>query len=94
MLAPYAARRRGMVARQWREHRAGVVCIAIFNPLAYILVLYALTFTPLVYVAPLREVSVLFTVVVAVVILREGRLRERLPWAALVLLGTALLATG
>ncbi|WP_425416973.1 hypothetical protein [Oricola indica] len=67
--------------------------IAIFNPLAYILVLYALTFTPVAYVAPMREVSVLLTVLAGSLLLGEGRLRPRLFWAAVILSGMTLLVT-
>ena len=49
-----------------------MICIAVFNPLAYILVLYALTFTPVVYVAPTREVSVLLTVLMGTVFVAGG----------------------
>lgn len=94
ILLPYALPRRALVARHWREHRSAILLIALFNPLAYILVLYALTFTPIIYVAPLRELSVLITVLLGVFLLEEGQLRERLPWAALVLVGVAILATG
>ncbi len=45
LLAPVAAKNKEFVKNYWREYRFGVVAIAIFNPLAYILVLYALTFT-------------------------------------------------
>jgi uncharacterized membrane protein len=94
LLAPIALRRRALVTAHWREHRRGVIAIAVFNPLAYILVLYALTFTPVVYVAPIREVSVLITVLMGGWLLREGDLRRRLGWAALILSGVILLASG
>ena len=94
LLLPHALRRRPAVAGYWREQRTAVVCIAVFNPLAYILVLYALTFTPVVYVAPTREVSVLLTVLMGTVLLQEGELGRRVGWAALILAGIALLATG
>ena len=45
VLAPVAYRRREVVARQWREYRLGVIVIGVFSPLAYILVLHAMTFT-------------------------------------------------
>ena len=41
-----ALRRRAAVIGHWREHRTGVLAIAVLSPLAYILVLHALTFTP------------------------------------------------
>ncbi len=93
LLAPIAVKRKDLVARYWRDHRLGVVVITIFNPLAYILVLYALTFTPVVYVAPTREVSVLITVLMGSILLSEGNLKHRLRWATLILFGVALLAT-
>ena len=94
LLAPIAAKRKALVKYHWTNHRLEVVAIAVFNPLAYILVLYALTFTPVVYVAPTREASVLITVVMGSLLLGEGDLRRRMVWATLILIGIALLATG
>ena len=74
VLAPLARRRIEAIKAHWRDHRTGVIVIAVFNPLAYILVLTALSFTPVAYVAPLREVSVLLTVLAGSLLLGEGRL--------------------
>ena len=93
VLVPVAIARRARVITHWKSHRWGVVAIAVFNPLAYILVLTALTFTPVAYVAPLREVSVLLTVLAGSLLLGEGRLGQRLGWAAVILTGMALLVT-
>ena len=62
--------------------------------MACILVLHALTFTPVAYVAPLCEVSVLLTVLAASLLLGEGRLRPRLIWSAVIVGGVVLLAQG
>jgi len=91
-LAPIAWRRREKVVAQWRDHKLAVLAIAVFNPLAYILVLVALTFTPVVYVAPLREVSVLLTVMIGTLLLGEGDFRSRIGWAALILAGMTSLS--
>lgn len=93
LLAPIAARRRAKIGEIWRDHKAGVLAIAVFNPLAYILVLVALTFTPIVYVAPIREVSVILTVLAGSLFLGEGELKHRLVWATVIFAGVALLAT-
>jgi drug/metabolite transporter (DMT)-like permease len=93
LLAPMAFKRRELVREIWSTHRLGVLIIAIFNPLAYILVLVALTFTPVVYVAPVRELSVLLTVLMGSFLLREGYLKHRLFWAAIMLMGVMVLAT-
>jgi drug/metabolite transporter (DMT)-like permease len=93
LLSPIALRRRALVAQHWRNHRAGVLGIAVLSPLAYILVLYAMSFTPVAYVAPLREVSVLLAVLAGSLLLGEGHLRFRLTWAAVILCGVVVLAT-
>ena len=49
--------------------------------------------TPVAYVAPLREVSVLLTVLAGSILLGEGQLTHRLKWAAVILVGVVTLAT-
>jgi drug/metabolite transporter (DMT)-like permease len=93
LMTPYGVRRLPQVKAHWRDHRWSVVAIALFSPLAYILVLYALTFTPVVYVAPTREISVVLTVLMGSVLLGEGDLQRRLGWACVILCGVVLLAT-
>jgi drug/metabolite transporter (DMT)-like permease len=94
ILAPLAARRRDSVRSLWREQKTGVMVVAIFSPLAYILVLYALTFTPVIYVAPLRETSVLIGVFLGSILLSEGHLKKRMIWASVIMAGVAVLASG
>ena len=94
LLAPLAVRRRAAVRALWAAHRWRVVAIAVFNPLAYILVLVALTFTPVVYVAPVRELSVLIAVMMGSLLLGEGDLARRLCCAAIILAGIAMLGLG
>lgn len=94
ILTPVAIKRFDLVKSHWRNHRLEVMVIAIFSPLAYILVLYAMTFTPVVYVAPLRESSVLLTVLMGSLILGEGDLKRRLGWAIVITAGVSILATG
>jgi len=94
LLAPVAYRRWNRVIEIWQTHRVGVFVIAIFSPLAYILVLYAMTFTPVIYVAPIRETSVLMGVLAGSLLLGEGHLKWRLSWAVVILFGVVLLAAG
>ena len=93
VLAPHARRNRDAIRAQWRDHRWAVLTIATILPLAYILVLHALTFEPVSYVAPLREVSVVLTVIAGSLFLGEGNLRQRLVWAVVILGGMTLLVT-
>jgi len=68
-----------------------VVAVAVFNPLACILVLYALTFMPVAYAASTKEVSILRTVLAGSLLLHEGKLEQRLTWAIVILTGIAIL---
>lgn len=94
ILSPIAIRRTELIKNQWRDHKLPVLTIAVLSPMAYILVLYAMTFTPVVYIAPLRESSVLLTVLAGSIILGEGDLKRRLGWAVVIMTGVAILATG
>lgn len=94
ILVPVALRRRAALGLLWRNHWKEALLVGLISPLAYILVLYAMTFTPVLYVAPLRETSVLLAVLLGSWLLHEGDLPRRLKWAAVILGGVALLATG
>lgn len=59
LLAPFALRRWPEVKREWREHRREAWIMATLSPVGYVLVLTAMSFTPVTYVAPTREVSIL-----------------------------------
>ncbi|WNK00378.1 DMT family transporter [Thalassospiraceae bacterium LMO-JJ14] len=93
-LAPIGLRRLQTVRTFWKEQKLAIFVVAAISPLAYILVLYAMTLTPVVYVAPLRESSVLLTVLMGSILLHEGDLKRRLGWAVVIVTGVALLATG
>ncbi|MCY1708557.1 DMT family transporter [Pannonibacter sp. SL95] len=91
LLSPLALKRRELIVQHWRNHRLSLLAIAFFNPLAYILVLYALTFTPVAFVAPIRELSVPLTVLAGSLLLGEGHLKHRLGWSVVILAGLLLL---
>lgn len=91
LLTPLAWRRRAQVAREWRAYKREALAIALFNPLAYMLVLVALSFTSVSYVAPLRELSTFFGVILGARLLAEGQTRQRLIAAAILMSGVVLL---
>ena len=66
---------------------------ALLGPLAYILVLYAVTMAPLSHVAPAREVSMLFAALIGGRLLGEGDRALRLVGAAFIAAGVIALAT-
>lgn len=94
LLAPYAVRHRDKVAAIWRSFRLEALVVAILSPLSYILVLTALVFTPVSYVAPAREISILLGVILGARLLSEGHARRRVIAAGAMVLGVAALAVG
>jgi len=94
IFAPLALRRRAELTAAWRDHKTACLAVGALAPLAYILVLWALTFTPLTYVAPAREVSILIGAFIGARIFKEADGRRRL-WAALAMaIGVIALAVG
>jgi drug/metabolite transporter (DMT)-like permease len=95
MLWPIAARGEPhALADSWRVDRRWIVLVAILSPLAYILVLSAMVFTPVSYVAPAREMSILFAALMGAHFLKEADAARRLVAAALISVGIAGLALG
>jgi drug/metabolite transporter (DMT)-like permease len=94
LLTPFAWHQRREVAREWREHRLNAFLVATLSPLAYILVLTALTFTAVSYVAPAREVSILIGTFLGAKYLKEVDARRRLWAAAAMVAGIVALALG
>ncbi len=74
VLAPFALRQRPRTTLVWQTCRRQVAGAAVLAPLAYILVLAALSFTAVSAVAPAREVSVLAGVLLGRRLLGEGQL--------------------
>ncbi len=93
-LTPLATRRREEVRAVWHAHKLEVFGVAVLSPLSYILVLTALVFTPVSYVAPAREVSILIATAMGTGLLAEGEVRRRLLAAGAMVLGVMALALG
>ena len=79
---------------EWREHRFEAIGVAVLAPLSYILVLTAMQFTPVSYVAPAREISILIGTAMGTRLLAEGEGRRRLAAASAMVLGVVALAIG
>ena len=89
-----ARRAAGRTALVWHRYRLQVVGAAVLMPLAYILVLAALAFTAVSVVAPAREVSVLFGVLMGGRLLGEGSVARRLTAAVAIAAGIIAIAVG
>jgi drug/metabolite transporter (DMT)-like permease len=94
LLTPFALRYSEETVIEWRDHKWEAIAVAILIPLAYILVLTAMSFTPVSYVAPAREISILIGTVLGARLLAEGEAPRRLAAASAMVLGVVALVVG
>jgi drug/metabolite transporter (DMT)-like permease len=92
LLAVPVLRDRAGFAPAWRTQWRHALVVAVLGPLAYILVLYAVTMAPLSHVAPAREVSMLFAALIGGRLLGEGDRALRLVGAGCIAIGVIALA--
>ena len=94
LLSPVAVRQWDEVKMHWQRHRLEVFVVAILSPLSYILILSALQFSPVSYIAPAREISILIGAIMGASLLKEGDVKRRIGAALLMVIGVILLAIG
>jgi drug/metabolite transporter (DMT)-like permease len=94
LMAPLALRARADLAPTWRRAKKEILGVAVLCPLSYLLVLTAMVFTPVSYVAPAREVSILIAAFMGTQLLAERDARRRLAAGAAMVAGVVCLALG
>jgi drug/metabolite transporter (DMT)-like permease len=92
VLAPLAVRNGAAPVRsEWRARGRSLVAAGILAPLGYILVLTALTTSRITYVAPAREMGIVLSTILGVVLLGEGYGAWRIVGSLLILSGVLTL---
>jgi drug/metabolite transporter (DMT)-like permease len=91
LMLPFALRRGDALRAQWRANRLAIVGVGVLSPLAYTLVLYAMTRAPLAYVAPIRELSMMVAALLGARLLNEDDARRPLVGSALMAAGVVLM---
>lgn len=92
LMLPWVLSRREKIATTWKSDWKPAVTIAALSPLAYILVLYALTTTSVALVAPARESSIVVGALLAWWLFREKNPVRRILGAAVVVIGISFIA--
>ena len=92
-MLPYVVRAHGVAAtvREWRTGAWTIAAAAGLLFLAYGLVLTVMRFTDVSYVAPAREVGLLFALLLGAIVLKEVITVGRLVGAAMIFIGLALI---
>ncbi|SFL75206.1 EamA family transporter [Pelosinus propionicus] len=94
LLTPYAFKNWDKIKDQWTRHKMEAISVAILCPLAYILVLTAMVFNPVSYIAPAREVSILIGTAMGARLLSEGNIKIRAIGASAMVIGLGALSIG
>jgi drug/metabolite transporter (DMT)-like permease len=92
LLLPLALRNWSDVVADWRMRRKYALWIGALTPLSYLLILIAMTFPPGSYIAPAREVSILFGALLGGHLLGEGDRGRRTIAATVMVIGIILLS--
>lgn len=94
LLTPYAFENWAKVKDQWAMHKTEAISVAVLCPLAYILVLTAMVFSPVSYIAPAREISILVGTIMGAKLLSEGNVKVRLAGVSAMLIGLGAVSLG
>jgi drug/metabolite transporter (DMT)-like permease len=92
LLTPWVWRRPAACLAEWRTARVRILAVAVLMTGGYTLVLLALRLAPVSYVAPARELSIVFGTLLGITVLGEPRPGPRLVGAALIVTGVLLLS--
>lgn len=94
VLLPAAGAHWKEIRGNWERQRKQAILVGILCPLSYLLILTALVLSPVSYIAPAREISILIGVLMGARVLAEGHPKRRLTAAAMMVCGVAALAIG
>jgi len=94
IITPFVLRRGAELGDEWRAHWKVALSIGTISIFAYALILFALTFTQVSYIAPAREISVLVGSMMGSRVLAEELSARRLIAAAAMVVGMIGLALG
>jgi uncharacterized membrane protein len=93
-MTPMAINLKSELLPTWRRAKKAIIAVAVLCPLSYILVLTAMVFTPVSYIAPAREISILLATAMGTQLLAEGDAARRLIAAGTMVAGILCLALG
>jgi drug/metabolite transporter (DMT)-like permease len=90
--APFVLSNRDDLRREWRVNRREIVVVGLLQLTGYLLVLIAVQYAPISYVAPVREISMLIGMFIGARLLHEKVKASQIAGAAFMLAGVAGLA--
>jgi uncharacterized membrane protein len=87
-----AVRKRGALRREWQVNRRSILVCGVLGIFGYFLILMAFSIERVSYVVGLRQISIVFSVLLGAMVLKERHVRQRLISAVLIFIGVFLIA--
>jgi drug/metabolite transporter (DMT)-like permease len=94
LLLPVVMKEKSALEHELQQHWKQALLVAVCQPLSYLLVLIALKYAPVTYVAPVREMSIVFGVFFGAGVLKEADVTKRITAALVIMAGIVLIALG
>lgn len=92
ILTPFMKDNWKQVRHDWMYYKKEAIGVGVLQPFAYILILITMTFTPVSYVAPVREISIVVGALLGTYLLKEGFGQRRLIASVIMFIGIAIIA--
>lgn len=94
LFTPYVIKKHGrrVILAEWRTGTKSIIASALLCFLAYGMVLVALQFTKVSYIAPAREISIVVAALLGIIVLKESFGKGRLIGSCLIVAGLVLIA--
>jgi len=93
LLTPYImVKKKEVVKLEWKGNKISVVLVSILYIVSYLMVLFALKYSQLMYVSSVREISVVFTCIAGIVLLKEGCGKNKVFGAIIIFLGIVVIS--
>jgi len=85
-------KREGALRREWRTNRRSILACGVLGIFGYFLILVAFSLERISYVVGLRQISIVFSVLLGVILLKERHGRQRMLSAVMIFIGVFLIA--
>ena len=95
LLSPYVlAKERLMLKKEWQINKVPILIVGFLDLFAYMMILFALRISKVSYVAAAREVSIVFSVLIGILLLKEKNAPQKFAGAILITLGVIFIGLG
>ncbi|MCK5206230.1 MAG: EamA family transporter [Desulfobacterales bacterium] len=92
LLSPYVfAKERADLRKEWNINKVQILIVGFLDLFTYLMILFALRISKVSYVAAAREVSIVFSAFLGIMLLQEKHAPQKLAGAVLISLGVVLI---